>query len=63
MSETDDNEFARYLASYLEANEHKFIFTSFDRNASHNSGEYKEYSYVSREGLEDLIKEFMETLP
>ncbi len=60
---SDDNEFARYLASYLESHSDSFVFTSFDRNASHSTGEYQEYSYISREALENKIKEFMETLP
>jgi hypothetical protein len=63
MLKTMDNEFARYLASYLEQHQDKFIFTSFDRNASHNTGEYKEYTYLDREALERVIVEFQETLP
>lgn len=60
---TNDNEFARYLASYLESHQDKFVFSSFDRNASHSAGEYREYTYISREGLEELIKEFRQELP
>lgn len=63
MTTYDDNEFARYLASYLESHQHSFVFSSFDRNASHTAGEYREYTYISREDLENKIKEFMETLP
>lgn len=59
----DDDEFARYLASYLESNQETFVFSSFDRTASHNAGEYREYTYISREGLEDLIKQFQQELP
>lgn len=59
----NDDEFVRYLASYLESNQEKFVFSSFDRNASHNAGEYREYTYISREGLEDLIKQFRQGLP
>lgn len=58
-----DDEFARCLASYLESNQEKFVFSSFDRTASHSAGEYREYTYISREGLEDLIKLFRQELP
>jgi len=53
IEDQDDDEFARYLASYLESNQEKFVFSSFDHTAS----------YISREGLEDLIKQFRQELP
>lgn len=64
MKETsDDNEYARYLATYLSQNMHEFVFTSFDRNASHSAEEYREYSYISEECLYDLICRFDKELP
>jgi len=47
---SDDNEFARYLASYLEEHVHEFVFRYDD-------------PLLAREALYKLIKEFMETLP
>lgn len=59
----DDNEYARYLATYLIQHSDSFVFTSFDRNASHNSGEYKEYTYISEQALYECIKKFENELP
>lgn len=59
----DDNEFARYLASYLESMEHSWLFESFDRNASHCAGDYRSYKYIDRVELEKAIACFMEIFP
>jgi hypothetical protein len=59
----DDNEFARYLASYLCGYSSDLIDFSYDRNASHNAGEYREYAVLNREALERSIKTFMENIP
>jgi len=59
----DDDEFARYLATYLLQHSDSFVFTSFDRNASHNSGEYKEYTYIGEQALYECIKNFENELP
>lgn len=59
----DDNEFARYLATYLIQHSDSFLFTSFDRTASHNAGEYLEYTYIDEQALCECIKEFQKELP
>lgn len=59
----DDNEFARYLATYLIQHSDSFVFTSFDRNGSHNAGEYREYTYLDETALYECIKEFQKELP
>lgn len=60
---SDDNEFARYLASYLIQHSDSFVFTSFDRNASHSTGDYVEYIYLDEQSLYELIKNFQNELP
>lgn len=59
----DDNEYARYLATYLVQHADSFMFTSFDRNASHNAGEYKEYTYLDEKALYRCIKKFEAEFP
>ena len=63
MMSDDDNELARYLASYLAGYSSDLITYSFDRNASANAGEHKEYALLDRAALERCIKNFIETLP
>lgn len=60
---SDDNEFARYLASYLESTEHSWLFESFDRTASHCAGDYRTYQHIDVKELEKTIACFMETFP
>jgi hypothetical protein len=59
----DDDEYVRYLASYIIAHQGQLIEYSFDRTASHSEGEYREYVLINQERLEEIIKEFMERLP
>lgn len=59
----DDNEYARYLATYLIQHSDSFVFTSFDRNGSHNADEYKEYTYLDEKSLYECIKRFATELP
>lgn len=58
----DDNETARYLASYILSNSYRVMHWSFDRNGSHSDGEYREYCELSQTGLEEVIKEFYANL-
>lgn len=51
MSDTDDDEFARYLASYLADYSYRFI------------AEDRVGAYVKEEYLYELIKEFRQELP
>lgn len=52
MNEDDDNEFTRYLSSYLADNEDDFLEFSFDHLTW----------WINREKLEIVIKQFMESL-
>lgn len=46
---TDDNEFARYLASYLKQREYELIIVNWSDS-------------LDQDKLEEAIKEFMKTL-
>lgn len=54
----DDDEYIRYLVSYLISNSDRFITYSFDRNGSHAVGGYKEFQEFSQSEMEKVIKEF-----
>ncbi len=49
----DDNEYARYLASYIKLMENKVIDTAFDGYSP----------YINEDKLYKLIKEYLENLP
>lgn len=51
---------AHELASYICQRQFRVLYSSFDRNASHNAGEYKEYTYISIDALQEVITEFLE---
>lgn len=55
MTTSDDNEFARYLASYLAERAVLYIVYS-DVDSYYDA-------YLDRQALENGIKEFLETLP
>jgi len=62
MKTQDDNEGARYLASYIVSNQDRVLDYSFDRNGSHNAGVYKESVYIDYDSLHEVIREFYANL-
>lgn len=62
MNIQDDNEAIRYLASYICSHEQEILITSFDRNGSHNAGEYKEITFIDYDKLHQVIRDFYDNL-
>jgi hypothetical protein len=54
----DDNEFARYLTSYIKLMENKIIYTT--SKSGYQGGMS---GYIDEDNLYIIIKEYMENLP
>ncbi len=54
----DDNENARYLAAYIIFHQDSILSYSFDRTASHSTGEYQELVSIDQDALERIITQY-----